>query len=175
MKYFLDFEFMEAGREKPLIPISLGIICENETGIYMENAEADLTQANAWVKENVIPHLQGGEFLLTYPQMREKILNFIPAKVGDDPAYLPPEFWGYFADYDWVLFCQLFGTMMDLPKGYPYFCMDLKQLAVHMGVPRKRFPEQETQVHHSMGDAWWNKKLYDYLMSHNRQRMGLKD
>lgn len=45
-------------------------------------------------------------------------------------AYLksnPPEFYGYYSDYDWVLFCSLFGTMMDLPKGFPMYCIDLKQ------------------------------------------------
>lgn len=38
-----------------------------------------------------------------------------------------PKFYGYFSDYDWVLFCSLFGTMMDLPAGFPMYCIDLKQ------------------------------------------------
>lgn len=38
-----------------------------------------------------------------------------------------PDFYAYYADYDWVVFCSLFGTMMDLPKGFPMFCKDLKQ------------------------------------------------
>lgn len=38
-----------------------------------------------------------------------------------------PEFYAYYADYDWVVFCQLFGTMMQLPKGLPMYCIDLKQ------------------------------------------------
>lgn len=38
-----------------------------------------------------------------------------------------PQFYGYFADYDWVVFCWLFGKMMDLPKGFPMYCIDLKQ------------------------------------------------
>lgn len=37
-------------------------------------------------------------------------------------------FYGYYADYDWVLFCSLFGTMMQLPKGFPMYCIDLKQM-----------------------------------------------
>lgn len=36
-------------------------------------------------------------------------------------------FYGYFSDYDWVVFCQLFGRMVDLPKGFPMYCIDLKQ------------------------------------------------
>lgn len=39
-----------------------------------------------------------------------------------------PKFHAYYADYDWVAFCWLFGKMIDLPKGFPKFCFDLKQL-----------------------------------------------
>lgn len=38
-----------------------------------------------------------------------------------------PEFYAYYADYDWVVFCWLFGKMIDLPKGFPMYCKDLKQ------------------------------------------------
>jgi hypothetical protein len=37
------------------------------------------------------------------------------------------QFYGYYCDYDWVAFCWLFGKMMDLPKGFPMYCKDLKQ------------------------------------------------
>ena len=37
------------------------------------------------------------------------------------------EFYGYYADYDWVVFCWLFGLMIDLPKGFPWYCNDLWQ------------------------------------------------
>ena len=39
----------------------------------------------------------------------------------------PPIFVGYYSDYDWVLFCSLFGTILDLPDTYPKYCIDLKQ------------------------------------------------
>lgn len=38
------------------------------------------------------------------------------------------EFYGYYSDYDWVRFCWLFGRMIDLPKGFPMYCKDLKQI-----------------------------------------------
>lgn len=41
---------------------------------------------------------------------------------GDNPV-----FYGYYSDYDWVLLCTLFGRMIDLPKGFPMLCYDLKQ------------------------------------------------
>ena len=40
----------------------------------------------------------------------------------------PAKFFAFFADYDWVLFCSLFGSMNDLPKGFPWYCRDLKQM-----------------------------------------------
>lgn len=39
-----------------------------------------------------------------------------------------PQFYAYYADYDWVVFCWLFGRMIDLPKGFPMYCRDLKQM-----------------------------------------------
>jgi len=39
-----------------------------------------------------------------------------------------PVFYGYYADYDWVVFAQLFGKMIDLPIGFPMYCRDLKQM-----------------------------------------------
>lgn len=43
-------------------------------------------------------------------------------------GYAQPEFYAYFADYDWVVFCSLFGRMVDLPNGFPMYCKDLKQM-----------------------------------------------
>jgi hypothetical protein len=38
-----------------------------------------------------------------------------------------PVFYAYYADYDWVVFCWIFGKMNDLPSGFPMYCKDLKQ------------------------------------------------
>ena len=37
-------------------------------------------------------------------------------------------FYAYYADYDWVVFCWVFGKMIDLPEGFPMYCRDLKQM-----------------------------------------------
>lgn len=71
------------------------------------------------------------------------ILDFVSAGGS------PPEFWGYYADYDWVAFCWLFGAMIDLPKGWPMYCRDLKQVADDLGV---RLPHSNDR-HNSLGDA----------------------
>lgn len=49
-------------------------------------------------------------------------------KYEPNPNISKPEFYAYYADYDWVVFCWLFGKMIDLPKGFPMYCIDLKQI-----------------------------------------------
>ena len=80
-----------------------------------------------------------------------------------------PELWAYYADYDWVVLCQLFGTMMDLPKGWPMFCRDLKHLSVDVGSPKH--PADPEGEHNALVDARWNRDLYAFLMA-ERHREG---
>jgi hypothetical protein len=83
----------------------------------------------------------------------------------------PVEFYGYFADYDWVVFCWLFGRMIDLPKGFPYFCMDLKQMMVERGLGAEwkynNCPDPEGE-HDALIDAKWNMKLYNLIKDEPR-------
>lgn len=79
--------------------------------------------------------------------------------------YNQPEFYGYYADYDWVLFCSLFGRMIDLPKGFPMYCRDLKQILDEKGIHLKEhsnYPKQ-TSEHDALADAKWNYELYKFL------------
>lgn len=39
-----------------------------------------------------------------------------------------PEFYGYYSAYDHVALCWLWGKMLDLPKGFPMYTRDLKQM-----------------------------------------------
>ncbi|MEK6882546.1 MAG: hypothetical protein AABY22_23195, partial [Nanoarchaeota archaeon] len=39
-----------------------------------------------------------------------------------------PEFYAYYGAYDWVVFCWIFGKMINRPKGFPMFVNDLKQM-----------------------------------------------
>ena len=41
---------------------------------------------------------------------------------------LNPQFYGYYSAYDHVALCWLFGNMIDLPKGFPMYTIDLKQI-----------------------------------------------
>jgi len=80
------------------------------------------------------------------------------------------QIFGYFADYDWVLFCSLFGRMIDLPKGMPMFCMDLKQMMEERGLTKEwkqnNCPDPEKE-HDALEDAIWNYKLYNKILESN--------
>ncbi len=155
MKYFFDTEFHEDGRTIDLI--SIGVVAEDGREFYREDFSYDITRAakDDWLRKNVLPHLtRSGEHLKTRANIRADLLAF----VGDDSK---PEFWAYYADYDWVVFCQLFGRMIDLPQHFPKFCLDLKQLSVSVGSPQH--PAQESAEHHALADARWNRDLYTHL------------
>lgn len=103
-----------------------------------------------------------------------------------------PVFYTYYGDYDWVAFCWLFGRMIDLPRGFPMYSRDLKQMLddkekylenedgfleilseeVEPGLRMcaqfdsiKEMPSYPTQEneHNALSDARWNKKLYEFL------------
>ena len=74
-----------------------------------------------------------------------------------------PEFWADYCSYDWVAFCQLFGTMMDLPKGLPMYCNDLRQLAADRQIDID-YDYPCLGNHNALVDARWVKKAYDYII-----------
>jgi hypothetical protein len=153
LKYFIDTEFIESGHKVPLILLSIALVAEDGREYYAENGEADRSASNRWVSENVIPFMMGP--VLTRKQIAQDIIEFVSRD--------KPEFWGYFADYDWVLFCQLFGTMMDLPNGFPMWCRDIKQLAEFYGVMKDQFPEQKGIAHHALDDARWTRDVHTFI------------
>lgn len=193
MKYFIDTEFIE-GFHKPLFGkrrhfidlISIGIVAEDGRAYYAVSREYEYKNADKWVQENVIQPLYKSEI---HGDMRNhcdatnfhkyigspnsviaaEILEFMGCwrdqifwRVGNDV----PEIYGYYADYDWVLFCSLFGRMIDLPKGFPMYCRDLKQMMDERGMDvewkRENCPDPEGE-HNALVDARWNYKLFKQI------------
>lgn len=151
-KFFIDTEFIEDGKTIDLISIAL--VREDGLAYYAISSEFDESKASQWVRDNVISKLDPATERIPRKQIAAEILEFI----GDDK----PEFWGYFADYDWVVICQLYGAMMKLPKGWPMFCHDTIQLASI--VNRPQFPKLPPEKAHSaLEDARWTKDFYYFL------------
>ena len=152
MRYWFDTEFIEDGKTIDLI--SIGIVSEDGREYYAENSECDLTRGSDWVQHNVIIHLSGKP-RLKRAEIAAGVLTFI----GTDK----PEIWAYYADYDWVALYQLFGTMMDLPKGWPMYCKDLKQLAGDL-----QLPQQGKSEHNALADAKWTRDAWQFAMALSR-------
>jgi len=166
VKFFFDTEFIEYPNTIDLI--SIGIVCENGSELYAVNGECDTTKADDWVRENVLlkmPEYDKDAGLLigmSIDQIKEKILSYVNYNCGQDSEGRErPEFWAYYADYDWVVFCWLFGKMINLPRGWPMYCRDLKQWCDDLGNPR--LPEQGSSEHNALDDAKWNKMVWEFL------------
>lgn len=170
MRYWIDTEFIERGAERPIRLLSIGIVAEDGREFYYEHPEARMRVnddhaefGDRWLIDNVRPYLHGA--------LGDDARNPF---VGRDPAReiiefcsvdAAPEFWAYFADYDWVVFCQIFGRMIDLPKLFPMYCRDLKQLMDHNGIHRGQLPEQERE-HNALEDARWTKEAWYRVNEH---------
>ena len=74
------------------------------------------------------------------------------------------ELWGWCAGYDFVAFCQLFGTMMDLPAGWPHYIKDLQYELDKRGISDDELPKQEEGLHNALSDARHMKKLWGYVV-----------
>lgn len=157
MRYFFDTEFYERGHLHPIQLISLGIVAEDGRQFYVENADVDLASLSDWLKQNVVPYLREKDALvLPHAEIGPAVVKF----VGGD---VRPEFWAYFADYDWVLFCQLFGSMINMPESFPHFCRDLQQEKWRLGC-EKPVIEGCGPAHNALADARWNRAFFDWMV-----------
>lgn len=108
------------------------------------------------------------------------------------------EFYAYYADYDWVVFCSLFGRMIDLPAQFPMYCRDLKQMLDEKAeiLLKKLLEEQKNEEllnfiptvdgiiksrlkplknfpkqeneHSAVDDAKWNLELHKFINTLNK-------
>ena len=190
--------------------ISIGIVCEDGREYYAISYEFDEKDASEWVVNNVISKLGeryfngrnafSAKLWRTNDQIKREILQFFKYKAewtdyGSDIFSEDDDIsvYAYYADYDWVVLCSLFGTMMDLPKGFPMYCRDLKQeidRIANKAVKYRNDPQwkkfniaseyistedalrqikghedypTQQNEHNALDDAKWNFKLYEFL------------
>lgn len=148
MRVFFDTEFIDTGLIVNLI--SIGMVRSDGAEYYAEAAECDRTAGCDWVQKNVIPHLTGP--VKPRAQIAKDIVEFC----GDRP-----EFWAYYAAYDWLCLCQLFGRMLDVPRSWPNFVNDLQSIRYLQGELAQ--PEQVGAHHNALNDARWNRDFFHFL------------
>jgi hypothetical protein len=157
MRFFLDCEFLEDGGEQPIHLLSLALVAGDGRELHLVNRDCPVEKANAFVRENVLPHIDMAQ-AVGRAEMREAVRAF----VGPPPAAgRRHEFWGAWASYDWVCLCGLMGRMIDLPEGWPMFIFDLKQLSAALGDPP--WPRQPGVKHDALADARWHRDVWLFL------------
>lgn len=162
MRYWYDTEFYEDGSTIDLI--SIGIVSEDRRGLYLENKDFDWSRVpqDHWLWENVYPHLTFEEDILI-PKF--KIADAVRWYITDNGWSYNNELWGYYSSYDHVVLAQLFGRMVDMPEGVPWFTRDIKQEYERLKIkyPKLVLPAQESTEHHALNDALWTKKAWTVL------------
>lgn len=167
MRFWYDSEFLEDGVTIQLI--SIGIVAEDGREYYAVNRNAPWGEirAHSWLMANVVPHLTEGDpgpfmFNVDTPVYKPKRLiadevrDFLTAHNG------PVELWGYYSAYDHVLLAQLWGRMIDLPKGIPMWTNCVQQAAAATLLDN-RLPVQTGTAHNALDDARWTRDAWTFL------------
>ena len=167
-RLFLDTEFTELSQAAQLI--SLGIVAESGKSFYAEFTDFDPGVLKPWHWENIITYLDFSDKAEGYVNREENLYEvkgsreYISHHLGKFFQTLGPvECWLDYVAYDWVLFCDLFGGSMHLPKNLYYIPYDLMTLLKLKGmdpdISREEFVKNEMglkelpQRHHALGDA----------------------
>lgn len=161
MRVFYDAEFSSTA---PIIGlVSIGAVAEDGREFYAVSSEFDPATAHPWVVRHVLPRLPppGDPAWMPRVALREALLDFL----GEDPVL-----WAWYASYDHVALCQLWGSMPDLPRVLPRFTLDVRQLWEHLGRPP--LPAQPPGKHHALDDARHVRARYDAL-AERAYRLGL--
>ena len=169
MRYWYDTEFYEDGSTIDLI--SFGMVAEDGRELYLENAGFNWYRVpkDHWLWENVYPHLTFEDKHLAYrPSIADRIRQFVTLNGTEFNNQL----WGYYSAYDHVVLAQLFGRMVDMPEGVPWFTMDVKQYLTQLQQRtwvKLELPKQTSTEHHALADAKWTKEAWEYLEDTRRR------
>lgn len=182
-KVFYDCEFMEGVQKGSNIPtidlISIAFIDENEKELYLISNEFNLEEAwtrdDLWIRNNVLRPIYDrfttGKEEFTLEGMREVIQNVGVSRQEIKEAilkYMPdkPEFWGYYGAYDHVCLAWIFGRMIDLPRNFPMFTKDIRQLIddrLFYASPNELHIPREGTIHDALEDARHQRKLFYHV------------
>lgn len=175
MRIFLDTEFTGLHQNTSLI--SLALVADDDQIFYAEINDYDEKQLNDWLREHVVaslvgPEWEGGENVSFYhgPHAGLRIAIRAWLEQWQDEGI---EIWCDVGHWDWVLFCEIFGGAMNLPRGVWYIPYDLATLMKIKGIDpdldRTEFamggdmPLARTGKHNALGDALMVKAAYRKL------------
>jgi 3' exoribonuclease, RNase T-like len=136
MKFALDCEFIDTPTASECISLALVAADGRELYVEFEYPEAEITP---WLAKHVV--LMLGSDKVSFKQAAAMIREFVGGSRFDQP-----EFWAYYAAYDWYWFSRVFGGFMEFPDFYPMLCRDLANF--QQGLPNIAGPE-----HFALNDA----------------------
>ena len=147
-RYFYDCEFIEDGVTIELV--SIGVVDEQGREFYAVSTEFDPAKAIPWVRRNVLDKLPSpaDPAWRSRERLRDDLLAFLTEPGGDI------ELWAWYAGYDHVVLCQLWGAMPALPRTIPRFTHELRQRWEDRGRPP--LPEPGADQHDALADARLN-------------------
>lgn len=170
-------------KENVLKPIWLDLF--EQHGKYVNDGDAEY----AWDEtKDYIKYIYLKLLLLKYGKSNEQIAKEVAAfctvnenrgnsilelvKGFKDNTNREISFYGYYSDYDWVVFCSLFGKMIDLPKGFPMMMMDIQQQIEEYKIDKNKLLSEIPQrnCHNALVDAIWNKMAYNWIKNEIKYR-----
>ncbi|WP_456867596.1 hypothetical protein [Galbibacter sp. BG1] len=190
-------------RNNVLKPVFIDLLCKERVFLRVIWNNRNLNNDIEGLVNKDFTYNRFKDLLKKYGKSNEEIAGEVVKFVCPDAIYnhyeckpenleLPNQtkinFYTYYGDYDWVFFCWLFGRMIDLPKGFPMYSKDLKQMldeksekyvdsilkepivssdwhdnyCVDEIKRHPDYPKQENE-HNALADAKWNKKLHEFL------------
>ena len=181
-KLYFDTEF--TGLHQKTTLISIGIISECGKTFYAELYDYDKTQLDDWLKENVITKLklkdkdilvrenkledgtfEKTEVLTNMKDLKMHLTNWLS-------QFEDVEIWSDCLSYDWVLFNEIFGGAMEIPKHVNYIpldiCTQFKVANIDPDISREEFAETnsiEAEKHNSLWDAKVIKLCHEKLLT----------
>jgi hypothetical protein len=192
-KIFFDTEF--TGLHQNTTLISIGLIAETGQTFYAELNDYDKSQVDEWVQNNVIKNLLmcepkegeeepysairhvdnpvGNDFFKSYSVELRCDRKFLQFELSEWLSQFKEiEMWGDCLSYDWVLFCQIFGSAINIPKHIYYIPFDIstvfKLKGIDPNINREFFVSDEiyigSQKHNALWDAKIIKACYDKLL-----------
>lgn len=163
-RFFVDLEFTETGKNGigSIELLSIGVQREDGLRYYAVNADADLSRADDWVKENVLPNLGPDHVRKSAAQIAEDLREAFLPDGADSPT---PRIYTDYGAYDHVAMCWLWGKMIDLPEGMPMYTRDLRPFFEEHEVS----DELMAPSHHNyMHDAMRLRDMWVLLMNKTR-------
>lgn len=181
IKIFFDTEF--TGLHQNTTLISIGAVSDTGETFYAEFDDFDYTQVDVWIEENVINNLFfygtgtkgcnncSTQYAGTRQAKTEAFGNteFIKDCLSEWLiSFHDVEMWSDCLSYDWVLFNELFGGAMYIPRGIYYVpfdvCTMFKLCGVDPDISREEFVGISTdEKHNALHDAKVIKMCYERL------------